>query len=417
MNIIFGLLILQVISKQAWVITDTHFDDLYVAGTAAKCFTVDCCHADSVPRNGQEDNLSGRCGHYDCYVPLSTISSGLDFIAKNGNDGDVVFWLMDAVPGDVLSQSIDQNKERVKVMANEIKKKLPNMRIFPTPGNHDYYLSSEWNYPPNCEWMLEHMADCFSDWLSTEAIETFKIGGYYTQLIESRLRIISLNFVFFDTFSIHSGKYPEKDPGDMVAWFKTTLKNAKAAGEKVIIISHEAVGLKNSGKNDLNPTFNQDYATLMEEYADIVITHLSGHSHDETFRVLPSLENPKFHMLLNPALTTWQNINPKLRKITYDLTKVTDWTTYMLDIAECNAASSGYNWKELYTASSAYGKSDFSTTGLKKLLEKLNNDSTMWTKWLKYYKDIDITCNAKCKKEMLCSMKSLTEEAFDQCTA
>ena len=416
---IFTLFFIGVFSYRAWIVTDTHYDDLYTEGSASKCFTVDCCHADSVPREGTEDQLAGRCGNLNCYPPLDTVTSAYDYIADNAQSGDEVFFLMDVVPGDVLSQSMSINKDRITEQVDIMKKKLSGIAVYPVPGNHDYFLSSEWEYPPTCEWMLEHMAKQFKKWLPTDALNTFKKGGYYTLKLESGVRLISLNLVFVDAFNIYSKKYKETDPAGITAWFNATMKAAKEAGEKVIIISHEGVGLKGSGKNDLVAEFNADYDNIMNLYGDVVIAHFAGHSHEESFRVLPTAEKAKYGIILNPALTTWQNINPKFRLVEYDNNKVTDWTTFYLPIDDCNAASSGYPWKKLYKASEAYGLNDYSPAGLKKLYEKINSDSSAWATYTGYYSNAEqAACKSgKCKTELLCSQICLTEECFANCTA
>ncbi|EKE41303.1 hypothetical protein ENUP19_0361G0035 [Entamoeba nuttalli] len=411
------VLVSLTLGKKAWIVTDTHFDDLYAEGSAAKCYTVDCCHSDSVPRKHTEDNTAGRCGNFNCYPPLDTVTSSLDYIREHKSESNTVFWLMDVVPGDVLNQSNAINQNRIKMMADQFKKKLPGFNVYPVPGNHDYFLSSEWEYPPRCQWMLEFMNEQFKNWLSPQAQETFKKGGYYSELIDSGIRLIALNLVYVDKFSIHSKKYNEQDPGDMVAWFNQTLKQSKANGEKVIIISHEGIGLKSSGQFDLEPAFNNDFTSLMKDYSDIVITHFAGHSHYQSFRILPNIENPFYHVILNPAVTTWSKINPKFRLVEFDQKSVKDYTTFVLDINECNAGSSGYPWKKEHSFKETYGINDMSTEGLKELYNKLQNDDALWRTFMQYFKDSSYnTCDGKCKKGLLCALSHLTEAEYKECT-
>ncbi|ELP90161.1 sphingomyelin phosphodiesterase, putative [Entamoeba invadens IP1] len=410
----FLLLLCLVNSKKAWIITDTHFDSNYAEGTPTKCYTTDCCHEDSKPRQDAEE--AGRCASYECYPPLNTVTSAFDHIRENKDQSDTVFWLMDAVPGDVLSQSKEINKNTIKLIVEQLKQKLPGFKIYPVPGNHDYFLSSNWEYPPKSEWMLSFMADLFSEWLSTEALETFKIAGYYNEMIDTDIRLVALNLVYVDMFSMHNGQYKRQDPGNMVAWFNQTLKDAKANNEKILLISHECIGLKSNGQFDLAPEFNADFTTLMEEYGDLMITHFCGHSHYESFRLLPNRENAKYSCLVNPALTSYKSLDPKFRLIEFDKNGVKDWMTFAMNVEECNNMTNGYPWKKLYRASEYYGINDYSVDGLKQFYDKLSTDSSLWSKFMKVYSTTSFyTCADDCKKGILCALNHLTEEEYKTC--
>ncbi|KAL7722542.1 Sphingomyelin phosphodiesterase [Entamoeba marina] len=396
------LIFFSVVSAvKIWIATDTHFDDEYVEGSYASCLAVDCCHQNSRPRKNHEDELSGRCGSYNCYAPFSTVVSGFDFISSQ-QDGNILFWLMDVVPGDVVTQSKTTNKRRIEQMTTAIKEKLPGYRVFPVPGNHDYYLSSEWKYPPDSQWMLDFLAEQWS--------------GYYTEQLLPGLRLISLNLAFVDIFNIHYTLYPEKDPGGLMQWLNVTLMYARNAGEKVVFISHECIGLKEAGTIDLNAQFNEDFTIMMEEYNDIVLTHFCGHSHYDSFRVLPSLDNPIFNTIANPAQTTYGGLNPRIKLVEMDMEGVVDWTTYVLDIEQCNLQKDLYNWTFYYNAHEQYGLERYDTQSLAEFAKALKDDDQLWNTFMTYYKDEDHkSCTGTCKTGILCALSNLRESDYQEC--
>ncbi|ELP89169.1 sphingomyelin phosphodiesterase, putative [Entamoeba invadens IP1] len=400
---------------KAWVITDTHTDNQYSVGSAAKCFSIDCCHEDSRPRKNTENEVAGRCGNTNCYAPLDTVASSFDFINAHKDKTDVVFWLMDAVPGDVVRQSKEINKETITSVVEQMKKRMPGLRVYPVPGNHDYFLSSNWEYPPKSQWMLDHLSDLFSDWLSPTALETFKKGGYYTEIIEPGIRVISLNLVYFDTFSTHCSEYQETDPANEVAWFKDTLQNAKENNEKVMIISHECMGIRDDGTLELTPKFNEDYADIMKTYGGIVIAQLCGHTHMDAYRLLPNYTDATFPSIVNPALTTWGNLNPKFKIIEYDKDSVVNWETFMLNISECNLMESGYNWVKDYNAGETYGITRFDVEGLREWTDAMRKDESVFQTFVKHFKAEDFVCTGNCRERLLCAFTHHNEQEYIDC--
>ncbi|KAL7721796.1 Acid sphingomyelinase family phosphodiesterase [Entamoeba marina] len=394
------LLFAVAFANKFWVITDTHFDDKYKANTPSECRAIDCCHEDSKPRKGKEDFMSGACGDYNCYAPLSVSQSAFDYIYAHREESTTIFWMMDTVPADVGRQTKEINWNRIQTQTEELKQRLPGFRVFPIPGNHDHYFMNNWAYPPNDQEMLDFMSGLFADWLSPSALEKFNEVGFYTELLEQGLRVVGLNLVYVDIFNVHCNEYAENDPGNMLQWFNETLQQAKEDNERVIIVSHECIGLASTGSTDLFPQFSKDFNEVMQSYGDVVITHLCGHSHTNSFRVLPSIQNPSYHNIMNPALTTAFQINPRFRLYEYDRDSVKDYTTYMLDIDECNEHSI-YNWKEEYVASKAFD---------------LKDDDDLWDTFMEYYSvKGGYECTDTCRRDLICSLHSLTEQAYLAC--
>ena len=411
----FLLLLGVVFAEKFWVLTDSHFDDKYVANSPSLCTAIDCCHADSRARSGAEDQLSGVCGDYNCYAPISLWESALEYIKDHKNESNTIYWMMDVVPADYVHMSKKVNKQRVQQEVDLLKKYLPDFQVYPVPGNHDYYWSSWWQYPPESQWMLEFMGDLFAPWLSDDALETFKKGGYYSMKLNDKVRAVALHLAYVDVFNIHFEKYNKEDPAGMVQWFNDTLRAAKENSEKIFLFSHECVGLKQSGLTDLAPKFNQDFNNLMLEYHDIMLTHICGHSHYDSFRILPSLENSLYSCIVNPDMTFHGNTDARFRLMERDDDKVLGWTQYVLDLEKCNQ-NGKHEWEVQYNTKELYGMTEYSTKGIKEFVERLHNDEETWNTFIKLYSTHGgHNCDADCKKTMLCALQSVTEADFKKC--
>ncbi|ELP85620.1 sphingomyelin phosphodiesterase, putative [Entamoeba invadens IP1] len=411
------LLIIMVVLSNAledyvWVISDTHFDSKFAEGGYSNCKMIDCCHNDSVPKNG-DTTTAGFCGSHSCHAPLDTIMSGADFIYKNKDKSTTVIWLMDVIPSDMFQMTKQRNLNDLKTFHDALKQHLPGFTVLPSIGNHDYFETSFWNYPPESTWMLENMSVWWSDWLAQEQLDTVKKGGYYIIKLPNGMNVISLQTAYFDIMNPHAGRYPEVDPGDMMAWFNTTLHTLKAKGEKTIIISHECAGLKATGMMDVNAYFTQDFLSLYKEFNDVIVGHLCGHNHIESYRIYPP-QNPFYSCINNPPMTP-NGANPGLRLYKYSENKFVDFTTYVLDINKCNE-NRKYDWQKTYSACEEYGLVDLGNTEMGRLNDLLTNDDTMWAKFMKHYAmELPYSCEGTCRKQRLCSMQNMRESDYADC--
>ncbi|BFU25285.1 acid sphingomyelinase family phosphodiesterase, putative [Entamoeba histolytica HM-1:IMSS-B] len=409
------LLISVCFAFKAWVITDSHFDRDYTVGAYSRCNEMDCCHDYSVPKKGKEEFISGPCGDYNCYPPLNVSQSAIDFIYQHRDESKIVFWMMDTLPATFLKQSKERNVYHIKTQAMELQKRLPGFKVFPAPGNHDYFKHSEWQFPPESQWMLEIMIDLFKPWLSDSSLETFRKGGYYTELIDSGMRLISLNMAYLDVYGIHSQEYPAKDPGNMVAWLNSTLKEAKENKERVVLIFHEPIGLKSSGAVTVHPRFNQDFNHMMTLYGDIIITILTGHEHLAAVRLLPSYENPTFSVIGNPACTSRTNLDPRIRLVEFDIQSLIGWKEYKLDIEKCNS-NGKLDWEFDYDTKSLFGFDRLSLQDTKEFIRKLEKDDSFFDKYRMhcgFHNGKEYPGNSR--HAFICSLISLTETQYLDC--
>ncbi|EDR22190.1 sphingomyelin phosphodiesterase, putative [Entamoeba dispar SAW760] len=414
MKIFIFIFILQCFSFEdyIWVISDTHFDSKFAEGGYAHCKSIDCCHEDSVPK-GNNFETAQFCGHHSCHAPLETIMSGMDFIKSHESISKNVIWLMDVIPSDMFQMTKQRNLNDLEMFHNELKRRLPGFTVLPSIGNHDYFETSFWAFPPKSQWMLNNMSLWWKDWLSPEEIATTKKGGYYIHQLPSGINIISLQTAYFDIMNSHSGEYPKTDPGEMMMWFNATLKVLREKGQKAIIISHESIGLKITGMMDVNPYFTRDFLELYKEYSDVIIGHLAGHNHIEGYRLYPG-EDPFYSVIINPAMTP-KGSNPSLRLYKFNDKHIIDYTTYYLNLDQCNAEHK-YTWVKSYNTQEEYGLVNLGNSEIGRLHYMLKNDNIAWSKFMKHFStELPNSCEGNCRKQRLCSMENMRESGYAEC--
>lgn len=128
-------------------------------------------------------------------------------------------------------------------------------------------------------WLLELVANQWSEWLPSSALETIKLGGYYTVLIKPGFRLIALNNNYCyhtNMWLVHSTTYFS----DQLLWFYDVLVKAEKNNEIVHIISHipSNEGLCFSG-------WAREYRKIIEQFSGIISAIFNGHTHEDEFNV------------------------------------------------------------------------------------------------------------------------------------
>lgn len=72
------------------------------------------------------------------------------------------------------------------------------VKFFPIVGNHEahpvnIFSPDNVNSSISSQWLYDYLAKAYAPWLPASAIETIRMGGYYTVLINPDFRIIALN--------------------------------------------------------------------------------------------------------------------------------------------------------------------------------------------------------------------------------
>lgn len=77
--------------------------------------------------------------------------------------------------------------------------------------------------------MLDSLADIFTTSLPPAAVATFRKGGYYSIAINSKLKLITLNSLYYARAApLNYGA----DPAGQFAWFSDEMASAAAKGQR-----------------------------------------------------------------------------------------------------------------------------------------------------------------------------------------
>ena len=151
--------------------------------------------------------------------------------------------------------------------------------------------------------------------------------GYYSITIPelNNLKILSVNTQAQNGQNWFLLRDPT-DPGQMLKWIETELKESEKKGQFVYIIGHIP---PSAALNDWSMRFN----ALMERYAYNIRGHFYGHTHDDHLGLLhSSTQKDKLvgYYLIAPSITTYDNRNPRYRVMTvdYDTLQVVDFEQY-----------------------------------------------------------------------------------------
>ncbi|KAJ5135718.1 uncharacterized protein N7515_004996 [Penicillium bovifimosum] len=277
-------------------ITDFHPDRLYKTGTS---IDRSCHHGD------------GGAGYFgaegtDCDAPLSLVNETFRWIEENLKDQiDFVIWTGDSARHDndeKLPRTADEIVELNEFLSQkwvsifgqegvrETLNAMPKMSIpvIPTFGNNDIMPHNIFHEGPN-KW-TKRFADIWSPFIPEDQRHTFVEGGWFTtEVVPSRLAVISLNTMyFFDSNSAVDGCNSKSQPGyEHMEWLRVQLKILRSRNMKVILMGHVPPA-RSSEKKNWDETCWQKYTLWMRQYRDVVVGSIYGHMNIDHFMLQDS---------------------------------------------------------------------------------------------------------------------------------
>lgn len=110
----------------------------------------------------------------------------------------MVYFTGDLVDHGIWETSISGNMMIMDEVHKLFKESFPTVKFFPIIGNHEAHPVNVFspglvNASVSSKWLYDYAANVYSQWLPPSAIETIKMGGYYTVLVNPDFRIIALN--------------------------------------------------------------------------------------------------------------------------------------------------------------------------------------------------------------------------------
>uniref|UniRef100_A0A8C3R779 Sphingomyelin phosphodiesterase acid like 3A n=1 Tax=Cyanoderma ruficeps TaxID=181631 RepID=A0A8C3R779_9PASS len=315
-------------------------------------------------------------------------------------------------------------------LSSTIRNFFPDLQVFPALGNHDYWPQDQ--LPVTTSEVYNAVADFWKPWLSDEAINTFRKGGFYTQLFESSnshqaLRIISLNTNLY--YSPNSVTVNITDPANQFAWLEEILETSSQKKEKVYIIGHVPVGYLPYARNTtaIREYYNERLVKIFRRYSSVIAGQFFGHTHRDSIMVLlDEEEKPVNSLFVAPAVTpvkdVWQmeSNNPGVRLYQYDLLdySLLDLWQFYLDLRDANEKNES-NWKLEYILTKTYGIEDLKPESLHEMAKQLSMPhSTLFEQYYSNYivsYDKTILCEEGCKTCQVCAIRYLDYSSYTDC--
>jgi len=222
---------------------------------------------------------------------------------------------------------------------------FPDQQVYPSLGNHESQPVN--NFPDinieneefSISWLYQGLAQIYGDWLSDDALETFRRAGFYSQKVEPSLRIIAINSNKCEILNFWLN-VEWVDPDGQLAWLVDQLAEAEAAGEKVHIISHVP-----PGKVDCYGSWAREFSKIINRFESTVVAQFYGHTHFDEFVVFYDEEtNSRASNVgfITPSVTTYTEMNMAYRIFILDQHshRVLNYETYVADLNEANFGGS-----------------------------------------------------------------------------
>lgn len=397
-------------------ISDTHFDPYYQEGSNADCKEPLCCRLTNGPAQ-TPSAAAGRWGDYrKCDTPKRTVDNMLTHISTTHPDIDYIIWTGDLPPHDVWNQTRDENLMVLKETVAQMIKLFPGIPIFPALGNHEAAPVN--SFPPPfiqnefaINWLYDEVDTLWRKWLPASVSRTVRRGAFYSVLVRPGFRIISLNMNYCNNKNWWL-LMNSTDPAKELQWFIYELQSAEFSGEKVHVIGHIP-----PGHSDCLRVWSRNYYTIINRYEATITAQFFGHTHYDEFEVFYDKEDMGRAVsiaYIGPSVTPYFDLNPGYRIYYVDgdhdqsTRAVVDHETWVMNLREANLYDYPIWYKE-YSTRQAYEMPSLIPQEWDNYLYKLAENDTIFETYYKYYwknSPVRPTCDAECKKRMLCDLRS-----------
>ncbi len=352
-TILFILLFIVPVCADFVVISDIHYDQLYMVGSPTKCFLGDtgmgCCRNSSIPLKGSTPAL--KFGEFTCDSPQSLLDITFEWLTTLSVD--YLVFLGDIVDHDLLIQNSTYNLKEISTLGKYFKT-LP-YPTFSLMGNHDSFMVDNlWD------------DDRGREWLRTVQIEygnptNLGIGGYYSVMKDNK-RFIFLNCLGYDTHNIEIMKNPRHDMFNQSIWFAGQIDEVKKLNQTVYLFSHFG-----SETGEATDYYNMMISSI--NYPNIV--YFAGHSHHDEIR--PMTNTTFFY--INPSLVPDKHF-PEVRVYVENNGAITDYIQYGFNLTSANLGEPTA-FEIVYSAKESYTLSDLSPKEWIDFINRMQTNKTL----------------------------------------
>ncbi|RUS80811.1 hypothetical protein EGW08_011432 [Elysia chlorotica] len=406
-----------------WHVTDFHYDHTYFAEQLS-------CN-DDVP-------APGPYGDYWCDSPWALVQSTVDFMAAKSSaltDVDFVIWTGDTVAHiSDADTSLDTNLAILRNVTAALESALPNTPVYASLGNHDFFPSGQAEAQESE--IYRAVGDLWTDWISSHSqVQGFQEGGFYATSVPNapNLRLLALNTNLYYTANKLTADMA--DPAGQFSWIETQLKEARAAGQKVIITGHVPAGLLTPDLVDwFYPGHKKAFLQILFDYSDVIVATHFGHDHHDGFKVLQREDGSgAVSQFTAPSVTPWRARfttpageqtgaphNPGVRVVEFDRDtgEHIDYHQYFINLTDTNVQNKA-NWAKLYSFQEAYDVPDMSVGSIKAVYARVKDgEGEQYTRRFCRFSlvsALDKPCEERVRGEIYCGGLLYDKAQADSC--
>lgn len=403
--------------------SDLHLDLEYSPGSSIDCGEPLCCRKNIGPTPPSAEDAAGIFGAYNCDLPVRTLESMFYFVRDMENGPDLVMWTGDNVAHDIWNQTNHKNTEATIKITEFIKAHWPEMPVFVSTGNHEFYPVNVESFKVDNQPILELLAEHWKDWIDDDTMEQFKKYGYYHLKLKDlnedfeNVRVITLNTQSANDLN-WSLLTTLNDPGNQLKWLEEQLKEIEAAGDIVFILGHIP---PQEGLHE----WSIRYKALVERFQHIIRFQGFGHTHNESYTTVRGAFDYKpigsYHIA--GSVTTFTGKNPSFRIMDFDRETMlpVKMHTYFLNITKANLEGSP-QWEYGYEFTETYEIEDLSPSSLYKLTDNFFEKPELAVKFLRHRygqggpDGSGITsCTEGCLWNLKCDLSSSEKQLQSEC--
>ena len=364
-------------------ITDVHVDPYYDVGSPNNCLLgstgMGCCRWDSIPK--EPFQKANKWGDYNCDATRLLVNSTFHHIIDVLNyTYDFVLFTGDIIHHHLLSETEHGNIKQMKEFFSIMKYYFPKTQIYPCLGNHDTFPIDQLA-PPSIfsRFLMKYLNETWK--LDKDALKTLAYGGYYTQLIQPKWRIVAINSLYYDN---HNKLIKETiDIANQFKWLNDTLLEAKKNNEVVYFIGHIAPKM-----GEATDYFTKNFKEIMKEYNDTIKYQFWGHEHKDRFFVYQDAHNNTYSFGFVGGSLVSDHKYPNFRVYKYDpKTKdILDFYHYRVNLTE-TIRTNKISIDQSYNASHTYGLKTIDTKSFSKLAHLISTNKSYFDLYCKLYYD------------------------------
>lgn len=366
-------------------ITDAHIDVDYSPGSPTKCVLgstgLGCCRKYDIPLSGYRP--ASPWGEKTCDAPPQLLNQTLAWIKDNLPLGgiDAILYGGDSVGHHDITQGYQRNVNTANLVTNMFRQHFPSTPFLPNQGNHDTYPIDQ-VLPEIGKNFRRHLADGWNHSIGTEASNLFAERGYYSYPLNSRVTVVSMSSILYDShnlFKIHP--HPD-DP--QVVWFDQLLSEARQNSSHLLLLGHIFPGAGES-----TPKFNAWLTKILQENQDVLHNGIFGHSHSDQWVIIPpnatNITRPPAVALVTPSMMPDQR-DPSFRIYKYRRStgELVDYQQYYVDL-ESTISQNQVQVRFDYSFQQEYQKPDLSGNSLWELYHTMNYCPQVADRYCRHY--------------------------------